>query len=330
MKPTPLPIHKLATDLGLRASSDPIAAILAFCDLKVEGFLKEMDSCDSLADFLNWVEARVGTKFYCIRTENDLRSTVAEYVARGEKVFAGLEAELSDDVYGITYRLQNADAIAPPYVSIIDCRGEKSSRAYFTKWHEIAHLLTLTDQQRLRFTRSHSEADKKDPEERLMDIIAGRFGFYDRIFHNTVSDTISFSELGRLRQELCPEASLQASLISFIKYWPRPCIYLRAEIGLKKVEKQAAGQGAFDFLDVPVPVLRAVEVSVNELAREDGFRLFPNMRIPESSIVQTVFSNGYGSATSIEDFQDWNSRSFGNVNIEARFRNGVEVLITPH
>lgn len=125
-----------------------------------------------------------------------------------------------------------------------------------------------------------------------MDIIAGRFGFYDRIFHKTVSDTISFSELERVRQDLCPEASLQAYLISFIKYWPRPCIYLRAEVGLNKTEKQAADQGAFDFLDVPVPVLRAVEVSVNELARKYGFRLFPNMRIPESSIVQTVFSNG--------------------------------------
>ncbi|MBX3289986.1 MAG: hypothetical protein KF855_11650 [Acidobacteria bacterium] len=330
MKSTPLPIHKLASDLGLRASGNPIASILAFCDRKVEGFLNEMDRCDSLADFLKWVEARVGTKFYCIRTENDLRSIVAEYVARGEKVFAGLEAELSDDVYGITYRLQNAEAIAPPFISIIDCRREKGSRAYFTKWHEIAHLLTLTDQQRLRFTRSHSEADKKDPEERLMDIIAGKFGFYDRIFHKTVSGNISFSELERVRQELCPEASLQSSLISFIKYWPMPCIYLRADIGLNRREKQAADQGTFDFLDVPVPVLRAVEVSVNERAREDGFQLFPNMRIPESSIVQTVFSNGCGSANSIEDFREWNSRSSGNVSIEARFRNGVEVLITPH
>lgn len=329
MKPIPLPVHKLAADLGLKASSNPIAAILAYCDQKVGGFLQEMDRCDSLAELLNWVEARVGTKFCNIQTEGDLQSIVAKYVARGEKIFAGLQAELTAEVYGITYRLQNAEAIAPPYVSIIDCRGEKSARAYFTKWHEIAHLLTLTDQQRLRFTRSHSKHDKKDPEERLMDIIAGKFGFYDRIFHKMVSDNISFSELERVRQVLCPEASLQSSLISFIKYWPAPCIFLRANVALNRKEQLDAGQGAFDFFDAPIPVLRGVEVSVNDLAREGGFQLFPNMRIPESSIVHTVFRNGGGSANSIEDFHEWNNRSSGEVNVEARFRNGVEVLITP-
>lgn len=330
MKPVPFPIHKLAADLGLKASSDPIAAILAFCDRKVGAFLKEMETCHSLMDFLNWVGARVGTRFICIRSEEDLLSTVAEFVALGEKAFAGLESELADDVYGITYRLQNAASFAPPFVSIIDCRGDKNARAYFTKWHEIAHLLTLTDQQRLRFTRSHSEADRKDPEERLMDIIAGKIGFYHRIFHKTVSGNISFSQLERVRQELCPEASLQSSLISFIKYWPVPCIYLRADVGLNKREEQTVGQGTFNFMDAPAPVLRAVEVSVNELAREEGFQLFPNMRIPESSAVQTLFASGFGSTNAIEDFQDWNSRSSGNVNIEARFRNGVEVLITRH
>lgn len=322
-------LNKLAEDLGLMATGDPVATILAYCDGKVSRFLDELDPGASLSDFLEWVGAKVGTRFRCIHTDSDLQSIMAEFVSLGETVFARLDKELSEEVYGITYLLRNAKPFEPKHVSIIDCRGEKSSRAYFTKWHEIAHLLTLTDQARLVFKRTHADADKKDPEERLMDIIAGKFGFYDRVFHKTVSGQISFSELERVRQELCPEASLQSSLISFIKYWPVPCIYVRADIGLNNKERQAAQQNSFGFLDEPVPVLRAVEVSANELAREEGFRLFPNMRIPEGSIVQTIFSKAYGYGNAIEDFQDWNSRASGTVNVEARYRNGVEVLISP-
>lgn len=329
MRPVPIQLNKLAEDLGLKRSDDPAASIVAYCDRKVAKYLAEMDSCNSLSQFLGWVENKVGTRFWCIRNDRDLDNVKTEFIARGEKAFARLAEELSDEVFGITYRLQNAAPYDMQYASIIDCRGEKGAREYFTKWHEIAHLLTLTDQARLKFMRTHSEADNKDPEERLMDIIAGKFGFYDRIFHKTISNVISFSELERVRKELCPEASIQSSLISFIKYWPVSCIYVRADVGLNRKEKQTAQQNSFAFMDNPVPVLRALEVSVNERAREDGFQLFPNMRVPDSSIVQEVFSDRHGSKMSLEEFEDWNKRIPRRVNVEARYRNGVEVLISP-
>ncbi len=126
-------LNKLAEDLGLKSSGDPAAAILGYCDVKVGKFLDELDPGASLSEFLEWVGAKVGTRFRCIHTDSDLQSIIAEFVSLGETVFARLDKELSDDVYGITYLLRNAMPFEPKHVSIIDCRGEKSSRAYFTK-----------------------------------------------------------------------------------------------------------------------------------------------------------------------------------------------------
>jgi len=69
----------------------------------------------------------------------------------GEVGFVDLVNELSEDVFGITIRRHKQQLFECPFVSIIDCRGSMVSARYFTKWHQIAHLLTLTDQLRLVF-----------------------------------------------------------------------------------------------------------------------------------------------------------------------------------
>ena len=110
-------------------------------------------------------------------------------------------------------------------------------RSYFTKWHELAHLLTLASQKRVVFKRTHASVNGNDPEERLMDIIAGHFGFYPQIARKFTNGEISFNTIKRLREQLCPEASLQSSLINFVRCWNHACILLRAEPALKKNEE---------------------------------------------------------------------------------------------
>ena len=92
----------------------------------------------------------------------------------------------------------------PEFVSVIDSRGSKAFRAYFTKWHELAHLLTLTDQLRLSFRRTHVARNFNSPEEALMEVIAGHFGFYGPIVKPHISGTISFDAIEALRQEAVP------------------------------------------------------------------------------------------------------------------------------
>jgi hypothetical protein len=136
-------------------------------------------------------------------------------------------------------------------VSVIDCRGQKAWRAYFTKWHEIAHLLVLTDQMRLSFRRTQAHAVNNDPEEILMDVIAGKFGFYPPIVSSHADGAISFDRIDSLRMQLCPEASLLSSQINFVKAWPEPCLLVHGKLAVKR-GRQTVRKG------ITSPELRAV------------------------------------------------------------------------
>src|SRR5262249_30087173 len=153
------------------------------------------------------------------------------------------------------------EAWQAPHVSVIDCRGEKAAREYFTKWHEVVHLLIVTDQKRLSFRRTHCAGNRADPEETLVDVIASRLGFRPPLGFDFGTSEISFEAVERLRGELCPEASKQAALIGFVRYWPAPCLLISAKPGLRRRELERVEQPTFSFVDAPTAALRAVHVT---------------------------------------------------------------------
>lgn len=331
IKQIPLEIVTLAKDLGIRTKADPFAEIVKFCEKKVDSFLLEMDGCESLTDLLDWICHKANTIFIEIHSDDDLRDTANKYIQRNEKAFANLENELSGEVFGITYRLQNPEEWENHHVSVIDCRGSKAARSYFTKWHEIAHLLTLTDQTRLVFRRTHTSLNGGIPEEKLMDMIAGKLGFYRGIFHKHIKTEISFEEIERLRSLLCNEASKQASLINFIKNWSSPCIHLTIDLGLNKDQEAGLNQLAFDFLDAPEMALRAIRVEPNDMARKERFLLFNNMRVPENSVIQNVHKGDSEYAEAIEDLSWWNQGKSFPIKVKVRkIGDSTDALVIPY
>ena len=198
-------VWKLARDLRIAGSEDPIAAVIKFCERRVKKVLETFPDCQTLTDLLDCVAAKLGTLFEIVTTDEDLRRIQQKYLLRGEKIFATLDQELSEEVFAITYRCNNREHWEPEFVSVIDSRGSKAVRAYFTKWHELAHLLTLTDQLRLSFRRTHI-AKGNSPEEALMEVIAGHFGFYGPFIKPRMGGAISFESIETLRREVCPEA----------------------------------------------------------------------------------------------------------------------------
>ena len=231
-----IPVWKLARDLGIGATDDPIAAVIKFCDKRVQDFLKTFPDCNSLTELLHCVAAKLDTTFEIVTTDEDLRQIQKKYLVEGEIIFAALDQELSEDVFAITYRRNNREHWEPEFVSVIDSRGSKASRVYFTKWHELAHLLTLTDQLRLSFRRTHVAKSFNSPEEALMEVIAGHFGFYGPFIKPRIGGTISFEAIEALRREVCPEASQQSALIGIVKAWPHPCLLVNARLATKKGE----------------------------------------------------------------------------------------------
>jgi hypothetical protein len=195
----------------------------------------------------------------------------------------------------------------------------------------VAHLLTLTDQLRLSFRRTHIAKNFNSPEEALMEVIAGHFGFYSPLVKPHISGTISFEAIEALRQKLCPEASQQSALIGIVKAWPSPCLLINARLAKKKGH---AHQGHLFGSKDSGDSLRAVHVTVNEAARRDNLVMFENMRVPESSIIHRVFRQVL-SGEAIENLSSWKtSKGFTLperlVQVEAkRSWQCVDALITP-
>lgn len=328
-------IHSLARDLGLKATPEPVEAIKKLCHRRVQGFLRDFPSVSTLDELLELACNKLETKFEVVRSDSDLKSLMEKYISVGEKGFALLENELDPSVFGITFKRTKPKSWEPAYVSVIDGRGAKAFRRYFTKWHELGHLLVLTDQFRLEFRRTHVHPDHRDPEERLVDVLASEFGFLSGIVKPRATGLISFDKLESLRSSLCPEASHTASLIGLTRVWPEPCLLVRAEMALRKSEQRASAQSAFSFFDDPQGALRAVKATPNDAAREAGIVIFQNMRIPDSSVIMDIYRAGDGRANRTENLKSWGTTDGARlesrrVHVEARFSNGgVDALISP-
>ena len=136
-------VQTLAADLKLKRTTDPENAIRQFCLKRLRELVRQSGiTVRTLPDLLSIVAEKLGTNFVEIRTDEDLVRIKAEYVKRREVAVALLEETLSSEVFAMTFALSAPREGERPFVSIIDCRGGKAPRAYFSKWHEIAHLLT--------------------------------------------------------------------------------------------------------------------------------------------------------------------------------------------
>jgi hypothetical protein len=249
------------------------------------------------------------TGFREVHCDADLDQIIEEFVPQGETIFANLRNELRDQDYAITLKRQHAAKFDLPFVSIIDCRGPKGFASYFTKWHELAHLFTLTPQMRLVFRRTHAAA-VLDPEESLMDVIAGEMAFWPEFLDPGRDQEISFELIDRIRREFCPQASFQASLIGIVKALPKPCILLTAERKLKKGQELGARQLRFADCPAPTPQLRAAHVAVNRAAREEGIQMHSQWRVPERSVIFRAFER-CTEVDGLEDL-DWWTTSGGS------------------
>jgi len=122
-------VHRLASDLGLRASVAPVRAVLVHCHKLVKSFLADYPECPSPAKLLEFLANKLGTRLVEIHTDGDLQRITQEYRSRGERAFASLERELADDQsYGITIKIHNHQPWKPDTSpSLIAAEGSNSA-----------------------------------------------------------------------------------------------------------------------------------------------------------------------------------------------------------
>src|SRR5437868_1966511 len=139
-------IADLASDLGLAGPAHPVEAILGHCRTRIDRWMAEVHGVTTMGPLEVVVTQPRRTAFEEIRSDADF-DRIKEQYARVKKdpVFATMRFRFDDaenPIYGMLVGRKNAAADAPDrFVALIDCRGSRLARRFFTKWHEIGHRM---------------------------------------------------------------------------------------------------------------------------------------------------------------------------------------------
>jgi hypothetical protein len=296
-------ILSLAEELGVGGAA-PVDGILDYCHRRIDGWVAEAGGVNDIDALESLVTNRLQMVFEEVRSDEDW-DRLKDVYAREKKefVFAGMRTKFDDDhnlTYGALVERRNAGADDPDrYVAVIDCRGNKLARRFFTRWHEIAHRLTThADMPEPVYRSEH------DPIERLMDEIAGHVGFYGPIFDPAYQQAslgkshLKFGTVESIIKSTFHAASFQATLFVCLRRSQKPVVYLEATLAHKKDAKRV-GSGE----------LRAVKVIPNQAAQEKRFTIPTNFRVPTDSVIHRLFAaepltDGEGQ----EDLSQWGSQ----------------------
>ncbi len=338
-----LRVVELARGLGAGDLRRPVEAIIGFCRSLVEGWMRRAGDIRSIQDLERLVCARLGLEFQEFRHAGELEAIVRQHVGAGDVVFASLPTLFDEQTFAALIRCRRAKPGAgPQYVAVIDCCGRKVSRRWFSRWHEIAHLLTLNVPSEAQPV--HRSTSEHSAVERLMDLIAADIGFCETLFAPVFSAEVlsagrlDFAAVGRVRRHYAPEASFQATAIACLKRWPKPAAHLEAGLALTAAEGRQFDEESIPAKR-PTPKLRVLKVIANDAARDMGLGLLRNRQVPESSILHRLFFAREPVApgaelSKVEDLGQWrrsNGRQLplGRVEVEARLGSrNIEALVS--
>lgn len=310
-------VADLAAALGLGPASRPAEAVVGHCLRRLEAWVKEAGGVADVAALEALAARRLQMVFEPVWSDEDFDRIKQKY-ATGQRdfVFATIRSKFDggdNPTYGALVRRKNVRPDAPDrYVAVIDCRGVKAHRRFFTRWHEIAHRLTTdADPDEPVYRSEH------DPIERLMDEIAGHVGFYSPLFDPAFQEAmrgrerLDFEAVEAVRSAAFPEASFQATLCACARRTPTPVVYLEAALGHKAAVRRLVEDESPRLFPVegPPAQLRAVRVVANPAAQAEQFAIHQNMRVPAASVIRSLSeADDEREATAREDLAMWESQ----------------------
>jgi hypothetical protein len=287
----------MAKKLGLARGSNAEESIREYCVRKVEKMIDPIGRPNDLNQLLAIVASSLRLKFEEVNAEDDLWEISQKYLSRGEIIFGDLHRQLDENTDAILIEMNNVQPWDPKYIAVVDCRGHKAWRAYFSKWHEVSHVLTQPAQKSFKYRRTPTK--KKEPEEQLTDRVAADLAFYSPLFLPELlarvqkEKHLTFAVVEELRTTICSAASREATIRGAVSRTPFPQLFVVADYGFKKDEQRTINTTQMDLFpdnEIPfLPKLRAVEVNRNASAQKTGFLIHPNMEVPEESIVAEAY-----------------------------------------
>lgn len=310
-------VTDLAAELGLGRGINAVDAILCHCRTRIDRWVAEAGGVTNISELEAVVTQRLQMVFVEVRSDADFDRITDEY-ARGKKefVFAAMRGKFDDaenPTFGALVKRKHVGDDAPDrFVAVIDCRGGKLARRFFTRWHEIAHRLTTHADNGATEPAYRSE---HDPLERLMDEIAGHVGFYGLFFDPAFRQAsegkalLTFGMVESIIGGSFPAASFQATLFACARRMTTPVVYVEATLNHNKKVKQKMATPSMFGDDSPSGELRAVKVIPNKAAQQGGFTIPTNMRVPANSVIHRLFdAEPQASGDGLEDLTQWESK----------------------
>jgi hypothetical protein len=296
-----------AKKLNLTTSGDCVGQIKDFAKNRVHSLLLD-SKVDNLEQLKVLVAKSLNLQIQFLFCDEDIERLTENYKSFfsfvGNRSALGRELKtefLKNSTEGLLLQPNVPENCPFKFLAVIDARGERSNRAYFTAWHEIVHLLIEPNHDEFTTVRRAPTQEEiiKDPIEQLVDLIAGELAFYSRFFEApilqsiTQSDNLTFSGIESVRSKVAPSASLYAATLASLGYVTKPTLFLTLALGMKKGEERRLLQPTLDFGGVvlgPEEKLRIKSIIASSDARKK-FVLQDNMRVPERSIIHRVFNS---------------------------------------
>jgi hypothetical protein len=329
-----------AKRLGLAVTGDAEGTLVQHALGKVREWIAIHGRPLNLSELL----AQIATSFHLeiveIHDDSDIDELHARIPPSREPVLARLAAELDDHTEALVMQRQYREDWEMPYLAAINCRGWHKYRKYFSKWHEVVHL--LLDGKQLKFAFRKTSAAKKHPQERLVDKIAGALAFhpdlFDPVFARQVQSAggLSFDMIERVREEIAPDASRESTIYACLRACSEPMYFLKARMKYKRSEEQQLTDllsGITSDENAPQRKLRLDTSTASPVAQRSGVRLHENMEVPTDSIVAQAFRDG--GARGFEQLEIWQTSKqdpigTGPIEVEAvRYADEVWALMKP-
>jgi hypothetical protein len=82
-------VWKLARDLRIAGSDDPIAGIIKCCERRVKKVLETFPDCHTLSDLLDCVAAKLGTIFEIVSSDDNLEQIQKNMCSKARRFLLG-------------------------------------------------------------------------------------------------------------------------------------------------------------------------------------------------------------------------------------------------
>lgn len=311
---------RLASDLGLPHDKRSRAGVREYALARFEKLLADSPlDPDSPDELLKAVAAVLNVQLERLDSTEDIQSLADRYASG----FPGLEKTLrqefiESDTEGLTLQRPRPDPRLRRYLAIVDGRGGKAYRAYFSDWHELTHLLVWPEQLELEGVRRTppKQQREKDPVESLIDSIAGELAFYDPLFipvlEKAVAKTgsLNLDAIEHARESFSESASFYGAARAAVRAVDRPACFVSVKPQLKKAQRRRLNseQGELKLGvedESPDPPLRIVDFWSNPATEDSPLELHQHMRVPERSVLHEVHDSPHPQTKSRIENQSW-------------------------